>query len=137
MPADKPLLIECPDCGIENLLAEIVPGVSAICNQCREAMLRPDLVETHTGYSCDSCGMAFLLNKETGFEVGESECQCGSSDFSPLELDLFVADLQSTMEAQDSDEEDGDDFDWCRQSADDVSEGDYNNIFDDDPGFSQ
>ena len=137
MPAEKPLLIECPDCGIENLLPEIVPGVPAICNQCREAMLRPDLVETHTGYSCDSCGMAFLLNKETGFEVGESECQCGSSDFSPLELDLFVADLQSTMEAQDSDEDDGDDFNWCRPGPDAASEGDYNNIFDDDPGFSQ
>jgi hypothetical protein len=137
MPAEKPLLIECPDCGIENLLAEISPGVSAICNQCRETMLRPDLVETHTGYSCDSCGMAFLLNKETGFEVGESECHCGSGDFSPLELDLFVANLQSTIKAQDLDEDDGDDFDWCRPSADDVSEGDYNNIFDDDPGFSQ
>ena len=137
MPAEKSLLIECPACGVENLLADIVPGVLAICNQCREALLRPDLVETHTGHSCDSCGMAFLLNKETGFEVGESECQCGSSDFSPLELDLFVANLQSTIKSQDSDEDDGDDFDWCRPSADDVSEGDYNNIFDDDPEFSQ
>ena len=137
MPAEKSLLIECPDCGIENLLAEIVPGVPLICNQCREAMLRPDLVETHTGYSCDYCGMAFLLNKETDFEVGESECQCGSSDFSPLELDLFVANLQSTIKSQDSDEDDGEHFDWCRPSADDVSEGDYNNIFDDDPGFSR
>ena len=136
MPAEKSLLIECPSCGIENLLADIVPGVPAICNQCREALLTPDLVETHTGHSCDSCDMAFLLNKETGFEVGQSECQCGSSDFSPLELDLFVANLQSTIKAQDSDEDYGDDFDWCRPSADDVSEGDYNNIFDDDPGFS-
>jgi hypothetical protein len=137
MPAEKSLLIECPDCGIENLLAEIVPGVPAICNQCRADMLSPDLVETHIGYSCDSCGMAFLLNKETGFEVGESECQCGSSDFSPLQLDLFVANLESTIKAQDSDKDDGEDFDWCRPSTDDVSEGDYNNIFDDDPGFSQ
>jgi hypothetical protein len=138
MPAEKSLLIECPACGVENLLADIVPGVPAICNQCREALLRPDLVETHTGHSCDSCGMAFLLNKKTGLEVGESECQCGSSDFSPLELDLFVADLQSTMKAQDSNEDDdGDDFDWCRPGRDDASEGDYNNIFDDDPGFSQ
>ena len=137
MPSEKSLLIECPACGIENLLADIVPGIPAICNQCREALLRPELLETHTGHSCDSCGMAFLLNKETGFEVGESECQCGSSDFSPLELDLFVANLQSTIKAQDLDEDDGDDFDWCHPSADDVSEGDYNNIFDDDPGFSQ
>ena len=137
MPAEKSLLIECPDCGIENLLAEIVPGVPAICNQCREAMLKPNLVETHIGHSCDSCGMAFLLNKETGFEVGESECHCGSGDFSPLELDLFVADLQTTMEDQDSDEDDGNSFDWCRPGTDDASEGDYNNIFDDDPGFSK
>jgi hypothetical protein len=135
MPSEKSLLIECPACGIENLLVDIVPGVPAICNQCREALLRPDLIETHTGHSCDFCSMAFILNKETGFEVGDSECQCGSSDFSPLELGLFVAD--STTENQDSDEEDGESFDWCRPGPDNASEGDYNNIFDDDPGFSQ
>jgi hypothetical protein len=137
MPAEKPLLIQCPACGIENLLADIVPGVPAICNQCRESLVRTNLVETHTGHNCDSCGMAFLLNKENGFKLGKSECQCGSSDFSPLELDLFVSDLQSTMEAQGSNEDDGDDFDWCRPGPDAASEGDYNNIFDDDPGFSK
>ena len=137
MPVEKSLLIECPACGIENLLADIVPGVPAICNQCREALLGTNLVESHTGHSCDICSMAFVLKKETGFSVGESECQCGSKDFSPLELDLFVSDLQSTIEAQDSDDDDGDDFDWCRPGPDDTSEGDYNNVFDDDPGFSK
>ena len=137
MPAQKSLLIECPACGIENLLADIVPGVPAICNQCRDPLLVPVLVETHTGHSCDICSMAFVLKKETEFAVGESECQCGSKNFSPLELDLFVSELQSSINAQDSGNDDGNDFDWCRPGPDDSSEGDYNNVFDDDPGFSK
>ena len=136
MPAEKSLLIECPACGIENLLAVIVPGVPAICNQCRDPLLGPDLVESHTGHSCDICGMAFVLKKETEFTVGESECQCGSKDFSPLELDLFVSNHQASIKAQDSGDKD-DDFDWCRPDQNDTSEGDYNNVFDDDPGFSK
>jgi hypothetical protein len=137
MPAEKSLLIECPACGIENLLTDIVPGVPAICNQCRDPLLGPELVESHTGHSCDVCDMAFVLKKETEFAIGESECQCGSKDFSPLQLDLFVSDLQSTIEAQDLDDDDGDNFDWCRPGPDDVSEGDYNNVFDDDPGIAK
>jgi hypothetical protein len=136
MPAQISLLIECPACGIENLLADIVPGVPAICNQCRDPLLGPDLAKSHTGHSCDICGMAFVLKKETEFAVGESECQCGSKDFSPLDLNVFVSDLQSSSKSQDLEEE-GDDFDWCRPGPDDSSEGDYNNVFDDDPGFSK
>ncbi|MBC8285390.1 MAG: hypothetical protein H8E32_16360 [Nitrospinae bacterium] len=135
MPAEKSLLIECPACGIENLLANMAPGDPAICNQCREVMLSPILVESHTGHSCDACGMSFLLKKDSGFVVGESECQCGCSDFSPLEVGRFVSDFQPP-ELEDSDDID-DDFDWCRPASDDVSEGDYNNIFDDDPGFGK
>ena len=137
MPAQKSLLIECPACGIENLLADIVPGVPAICNQCRDPLLGQDLVESHTGHSCDICSMAFVLKKETEFTIGESECQCGSKDFSTLELDLFVSDHQLSIKVQDLGEKDGDDFDWCRPDRDDSSEGDYNNVFDDDPGFSK
>ena len=137
MPAQKSLLIECPACGIENLLADIVPGVPAICNQCRDPLQVPVLVETHTGHSCDICSMAFVLKKETEFTIGESECQCGSKNFSPLELDLFVSELQSSINPQDSGNDDGNDFDWCRPGTNDSSEGDYNNVFDDDPGFSK
>jgi hypothetical protein len=137
MPVEKSLLIECPSCGIENLIADILSGGALICNQCRDALLGSGLVDSHTGHSCDICGMVFLLKRETEFVVGESECQCGSSDLSPLEIDLFVSDLQS-REDQDlaKDENDGG-FDWCRPAPDNSSEGDYNDVFDDDPGFSK
>ena len=67
--------------------------------------------------------------------VGESECQCGSSNFSAIEVDKFVSDFQP-LELEDSSDID-DDFDWCRPAADEELEGDYNNIFDDDPGFAK
>ena len=49
-----------------------------------------------------------------------------------------MADLQ-TVEASsfDEDESNDDDFDWCRPNQDDSIDGDYNNMFDDDPGFAK
>ena len=135
MPIEKPLLIECRACGIENLLADMISGNTAICNQCREDLINPDLINSHIGHSCNACGMAFLLKKDTGLVVGESECQCGSSNFSSIEVDKFVSDFQYP-ELEDSSGID-DDFDWCRPAPDEQLEGDYNNIFDDDPGFAK
>ena len=134
MPIEKPLLIECRACGIENLLADTISGNKAICNQCREDLINPDLINSHTGHSCNACGMAFLLKKDTGLVVGESECQCGSSNFIAIEVDKFVSDFQYPELENSSDIDD--DFDWCRPAPDEQLEDDYNNIFDDDPGFS-
>jgi len=82
--------------------------------------------------------MAFILKNETEFIPGESECPCGSSDFSRFEIDPFIADLKaaeaSSIAEQDTKE---DDFDWCRSDQNDPLEGDYNNVFDDDPGFGR
>lgn len=82
--------------------------------------------------------MAFILKNETEFMSGESECQCGGSDFSVIDIGPFVANLQ-TVEASsfDEDENKDDDFDWCRPNSDDSLDGDYNNVFDDDPGFGK
>ena len=135
MPVEKPLLIECRACGIENLLADAMSGYTAICNQCRECLINPDLINSHTGHSCNECGMAFLLKKNSGFELGQSECQCGSSNFSSVEVSQFVSDFQPP-EMEDSSDID-DDFDWCRPAPDENLEGDYNNMFDDDPGFAK
>ena len=139
MSEEKSFLIECPACGIENLLADFTPGRSAVCNQCREALLSPSLVDSHKGHICDDCGMAFILKTETDFVSGESECQCGCNDFSAFEIGPFVDDLlaaEASGLTEDEPEED-DDFDWCRPAPDDALEGDYNNIFDDDPGFGR
>jgi len=113
------LLIECEGCGLENLIPEFTPEVPAVCNQCRENMLAYDLQQTHQGHTCDSCGRAYLLKTETEFVDGESECQCGSRDFT---------------ESSESDDADPD-FDWCRPAPDDSPQDDFNEIFDDNPGF--
>ena len=138
MAVEKSFLIECPACSIENLLSDFMPGRSAVCNQCRETLLNPSLIDSHKGHTCNDCDMAFILKNETEFIPGESECPCGSSDFSNLEIGPFIADLQaseaSCIAKQDSEE---DDFDWCRPDQDELLEGDYNNIFDDDPGFGR
>ncbi len=140
MPLKKPfdLLIECQGCGIENLVPDFTPGVPAICNQCRETLLSPSLADSHLGNTCDNCRMAFLLKKETGFIAGESECQCGGSDFTPLDMSRFTKDLQSAGAYDLADDDDAvDDFDWCR-SAPEVSAGDeYNDLFDNDPGIAE
>ncbi|MEK9627945.1 MAG: hypothetical protein VW455_02890 [Nitrospinota bacterium] len=138
MSAEITFLIECPACGIENLLADFTPGSSAICNQCRESLLCSNLVESHKGHTCDDCGMVYIMKSETDFVSGESECQCGSTEFSPFDIGPFVENLLAAEAAclAEEDEENGD-FDWCRSDPDDPLEGDYNNIFDDDPGFGR
>ena len=138
MAVEKSFLIECPACSIENLHSDFIPGSSAVCNQCRETLLNPSLIDSHKGHTCDDCGMAFILKNETEFIPGESECPCGSSDFSRFEIDPFIADLKAA-EASSIAEEDAqeDNFDWCRSDPDDPLESDYNNIFDDDPGFGR
>ena len=138
MAAEQSFLIECPACSIEILLSDFIPGRSAVCNQCRETLLNPSLIDSHKGHSCDDCGMAFILKNETEFTPGESECPCGSSDFSRFEIGPWITGLQaaevSSIAEQDTEE---DNFDWCRPDPEGPLEGDYNNIFDDDPGFGR
>ena len=115
MAVEQPFLIECPACGIDNVFSDFTAGKSAVCNQCRERLLSPDLINSHKGHTCDNCDMAFILKNETEFMSGESECQCGGSDFSVIDIGPFVANLQ-TVEASsfDEDESKDDDFDWCK-----------------------
>ena len=138
MAVEKSFLIECPACSIENLLSDFMPGRSAVCNQCRETLLNPSLIDSHKGHTCNDCGMAFILKNETEFIPGESECPCGSSDFNRFEIGPCIADLKaaeaSSIAEQDTKE---DDFDWCRSDQGEPREDDYNNVFDDDPGFGR
>ena len=127
------LLIECGGCGLENLIPGFVSGVPAICNQCRENMLAYDLPQTHQGHTCDSCGRAYLLKTETEFVDGESECQCGSRDFTELDLKDFAD--QTAQPKTSKPDDDDPDFDWCRPAPDDSPQDDFNEIFDDNPGF--
>ena len=127
------LLMECGGCGIENLFPGFIPGTHLICKQCRENMLAQDFSQTHQGHTCASCGMILLVKAETDLIAGESECQCGGTDFVELGLEGFVVRM---AEAQKNESDDDDpNFDWCRSAPGSSLEGDYNEIFDDDPGF--
>ncbi|MBT3921948.1 MAG: hypothetical protein HOF21_05160 [Nitrospina sp.] len=127
------LLIQCGGCGIENLIHGFTPGSPVICNQCRENLLTTDFAQTHQGHTCDSCGMALLIKAETEFSDGESECQCGGTNFTALNLTSFMSSI-STAPEEELDDDDPD-FDWCRPAPNNVSPEDYNEVFDDDPGF--
>ncbi len=130
------LLIQCGGCGLENMISEFSPGIPAICNQCRENMIAYDLANTYQSHVCDSCQRVLLLKKETDFVDGESECQCGCRDFTELDIkDLSERLTKAEKESLDNDEDDPN-FDWCRPASDQVIIEDYNEIFDDDPGFS-
>ena len=129
------LLIECGGCGLENLISEYSPGVPAICNQCRENMTAYNLVASHQGHICDSCQRALLLKKETDFVNGESECQCGGHDFTEFGLKEFTEGVSKAEQKVLDDADDAPEFDWCRPAPDPVANEDYNEIFDDDPGF--
>lgn len=129
------LLIQCGGCALENLIPDFSPGRPAICNQCRENLLDYDLANTHQGHICNTCQRALLIKKETDFVDGESECQCGGRDFTELDMKDF-ADRMGKAEKGALDHVDDDpDFDWCRPAPGHLPQEDYNEIFDDDPGF--
>ena len=44
------LLIECTDCGVENMFSEYSPEDVTICNQCRTQLIQPDFDQTHNEY---------------------------------------------------------------------------------------
>ena len=127
------LLIECGGCGLENMIPGFTSGTTAICNQCRENMLSYNLPLTHQGHTCDSCGRAYVLKTETEFVDGESECQCGSRNFTELGLKDFAGESAKSQKSEPGD--DDPDFDWCRPAPEDSPQDDFNEIFDDNPGF--
>lgn len=130
------LLIECGGCGLENLAPAFTFGDHAICNQCRENMLAYNLSDTHQGHTCDSCERVYLLKAETEFVNGESECQCGTQDFTELDMKEFSDKVAKAQQAALKDEDPDTKFDWCRPAKNnDVNPEDYNEIFDDNPGF--
>jgi hypothetical protein len=129
------LLIECGGCGLENLVPGFTSGVPAICNQCRENMLAYDLSQTHQGHSCDSCARVYLLKTDTEFVNGESECQCGNRDFTPLNVQDFIAQTTQNPQAAEPQDDDNADFDWCRSEPGNTIKEDYNEVFDDNPGI--
>jgi hypothetical protein len=79
--------------------------------------------------------MVLLIKEETEFSDGESECQCGGQNFSELDMKVFAESVSKAPILDLDNSDDDSDFDWCRSAPDNSTKEDYNEIFDDDPGF--
>jgi hypothetical protein len=129
------LLIECVDCGVENMFSEYSPANVTICNQCRTQLIQPDFDQTHNEYHCDDCGFVMCLSKETLFEKGKTACRCGSFNIKSIAKSTLYEDAEEAG-AFDEDELDSvPDDDWCRSDLSGIEASeDYNEMFDQDPG---
>jgi DNA-directed RNA polymerase subunit RPC12/RpoP len=138
MSSPKPidLLIACKSCGIENLIDGYTPDLPAVCSQCRERLIELDLMESHQEIRCGDCKMALLLPKSTEVTAGESTCRCGSSNLflqSAPTIPLLAETAGAFKDEDDRPEKEG--FDWCRPASNEEISDDYNEVFDNDPGF--
>ena len=139
MSSHKPieLLVACRSCGIENLIPDYMPGLSAVCSQCREGLIAMELMDSHKEVVCGDCGMTLLLLRDTEVTMGESTCQCGSSNLTLQDSPSIplLAEEAKASKVDGDDEAVNSDFDWCRPAPIEKKLDDYNDVFDDDPGY--
>ena len=131
------LLIECSDCGVENMFADYTPEQVTICNQCRTRLIQPDFNQTHNEYHCKDCGFVMCLSKDTPFEKGKTACRCQSFNIEKISKSSLYEDAEETgvFEVDDEDLDTIPSDDWCRSDLSDIeATEDYNEIFDQDPG---
>ena len=119
------------------MLVDYTPGLPAVCSQCREGLIAIELMDSHKEVVCQDCGMVLLLTRETEITMGESTCRCGSVNLvlkdSPS-IPLLAVEAATGKAEKDEDPEESD-FDWCRPAPTEETSEDYNDIFDDDPGY--
>ncbi len=131
------LLIECSDCGVENMFSEYTPEQVTICNQCRTRLIQPDFDQMYNEYRCDDCAFVMCLMKDTLFEKGKTACRCGSFNIQKVSKSTLFEDAEETG-AFDVDEKNLDTTpsdDWCRSDLSGIEASeDYNEMFDQDPG---
>ena len=131
------LLVECSDCGVENIFSEYSPEQVTICNQCRERLIQPDFDQTHNEYRCDDCGFVMCLSKDTKFEQGKTSCRCGSFNIQGISKSTLYEDAAEAG-VFDLDDEEPDatpSDDWCRSDLSDIEVSDsYDEMFDMNPG---
>ena len=131
------LLIECVDCGVENIFSEYSPEHVTICNQCRARLIQPDFDQTHNEYRCEDCGFVMCLAKETPFEQGKTACRCGSQSIKSIAKSTLYEDAEEAgaFDLDDEDVETDPGEDWCRSDLSGIdTSDDYNEMFDQDPG---
>ena len=131
------LLIECSDCGVENMFSEYAPEQATICNQCRTRLMQPEFNQMYNEYRCDDCGFVMCLLKSTLFEKGKTACRCGGFNIQKISKSTLYEDAEEAG-AFDADKEDLDTTpsdDWCRSDLSGIeASDDYNEMFDQDPG---
>ena len=131
------LLIECSDCGVENMFSEYAPEQATICNQCRTRLMQPEFNQMYNEYRCDDCGFVMCLLKGTLFEKGKTACRCGGFNIQKISKSTLYEDVEEAG-AFDADKEDLDTTpsdDWCRSDLSGIEASeDYNEMFDQDPG---
>ena len=96
-----------------------------------------ELMDSHKEVVCGDCGMTLLLLMDTEITMGESTCRCGSSNLALQDspsIPLLAEEAKATQRHEDDDSADSD-FDWCRSASVDEMSEDYNDVFDDDPGY--
>jgi len=95
-----------------------------------------ELMDSHKEAVCGDCGMVQLLSRDTEITMGESTCRCNSTNLTLQDspsIPLLVREAGS-LDSTDDDPADAD-FDWCRSAPAEETSEDYNDIFDDDPGY--
>ncbi|MEE8260467.1 MAG: hypothetical protein V3R14_05650 [Nitrospinaceae bacterium] len=131
------LLIECSDCGVENMFSEYAPEQATICNQCRTRLMQPEFNQMYNEYRCDDCGFVMCLLKGTLFEKGKTACRCGGFNIQKISKSTLYEDAEEAG-AFDADKEDLDTTpsdNWCRSDLSGIEASeDYNEMFDQDPG---
>ena len=131
------LLIECADCGIENIFSGYTPEQLVLCNQCRNRLIHSEFNQTHNEYRCEDCGFVMCLTKETPFDEGKTACRCKSLNIQKVgQSELYEEAEEAGAFEVDEEELDTDPGeDWCRSDLSSLdSIDDYNEMFDQDPG---
>ena len=134
------LLIECPSCGVENLIADYVPSMHIFCSQCREQLIDADIIKTHCEYICQACDMRLVLLKETEVKSDGSACSCGSTDLRKVDkitLAEEVAKAGGLIDLDQADDNVMEDVDWLRPAdPGETTDEDYEDMFNQDPGHN-
>ncbi len=135
--APQDLLVECADCGIENIFSDYEPEQLTVCSQCRSGLIKSDFNQTHNEYQCDDCGFVMCLLKETPFEQGKTACRCQSFNILKVAQSSLYEEAEEAgafeLGEEDLDTDPGED--WCRSDLSDIkANDDYNEMFDHDPG---
>ncbi|MEC7641117.1 MAG: hypothetical protein VYC17_03075 [Nitrospinota bacterium] len=128
----KSIMIECRGCGIQNIFNLYTPEDFLICNQCRERLVEPDFCETYRQFDCQDCNFSLFILNETNFKPDEAACRCGGTNIQQQDSRPFLQAVKDSGGLDIENQSFERNSDWYRSEP--VSESDYDEMFDRDPG---